>query len=92
MAKANLAGAGRVTVSTTAAPITTSNISGELLLSAPSTNTGSIFIGLADVDISTKGFELEPGDKVPVNAVDLSKVYAVVSAGTESLSFMASVL
>lgn len=59
-----------------------------ILVAAPSSNGASVWVGTSEVDDSGNGFEVEPGAKIPIPMTSTSRLYAVVTTGSESLSYM----
>ncbi len=80
---------GSISVTDTRAKVVDDDMQcSSILLAAPLSNSASIFVGASDVDDSGKGFELEPGAKIPIPLAETKRLYAVVSDGSESLSYM----
>lgn len=91
MSTGTLVKSGTKTVTTTPAPlVATSTKCRQLLVTVPSSNTNSVFLGLSDVDASGNGHELEPGKSWFMDVLDLAQIYVVVASGTESVSFSAT--
>jgi len=75
-----------VTVTSSAYQLSNDSIrTAAIVLSAPSTNTGSLRIGGSDVTMST-GLELAPGDERTFSYLDLSAVYAIAD-GSQTLVY-----
>lgn len=81
--------AGDKSVTDTAAALSATSITcEETIITADSSNTNDVFVGLSDVDDAGLGYRLKPGKSIPINDSP-SRIYAVVSTGTETISWIA---
>jgi hypothetical protein len=84
-----------LSVGTTAVRLTTTDfkcIKG-VLVRAPSTNTGNVYVGKSDVtagtNANTDGMLLEPGDAVFIEVDNPNKVYVIASAAGQKVFWIA---
>ena len=53
-----------------------------VLLKAPSTNVGTVYLGPTGV-LATNGFPLAPGESIAIDASELSAIFAIGTAGDD---------
>lgn len=77
------------TAGTAVALAATTPVLSVVMVKALAGNTGSIYVGDSSVD-STNGYELAPGDSVPVSVDDLANLYIDSDEDGEGVSYVGS--
>lgn len=80
---------GQQTVTTSAVALPTVTLTQGVILTARSTNTVSIFIGVSGVTTST-GVELQPGASISAAVSNLNALYVICASSSPVISWLGS--
>ena len=85
--KSGIAGHGQTTVGASAVQMGALECQ-SVLLKAPASNTGNVFIGNSSAVTASTGFILGPGDAIEVGVGNLNLIYAIASTADQKLHYI----